>query len=67
MEGDGGAMKYIGRIRPQIMVALLLLGAIGLFALDKGIVEISVGALTGVVALAKDVLQSDSGPARDDD
>ena len=59
-------MRFFGKIRPQIMVALLLLGVIALVSIRESVVEISVGWLAGVIALSKAVLQSDSGPTKDE-
>ena len=59
-------MRFFGKIRPQIMVALLLLGVIALVCIREGFVEICVGCIAGIIALSKDVLQSDSGPTRDE-
>tara|TARA_R100000501_G_C2544127_1_gene61596 strand:+ start:321 stop:500 length:180 start_codon:yes stop_codon:yes gene_type:complete len=59
-------MRLFGKIRPQIMVALLLLGAIALVSIQEGLVEVSVGCIAGIIALSKDVLQSDSGPTKDE-
>jgi hypothetical protein len=53
-------MKYIGLIRPQIMVAIVGLILIGGYALRIGVEPVAVGALTGIVALAKDVLAVDN-------
>ena len=48
------------------MVALLLLGVIALVSIRESFVEISVGCIAGIIALSKDVLQSDSGPTKDE-
>ena len=52
--------KGIGLIRPQIFLALVILGVVGLMGLREGLTEISVGSIAGIIALAKDVLQSDA-------
>ena len=52
--------KYIGKIRPQILTAILLLGLISVLAMFKGMNEGTVGCIAGIIALAKDVLQVDS-------
>jgi hypothetical protein len=52
--------KYIGKIRPQIFLALCILGLIAVLGVRSGMVEISVGSMAGIIALAKDVLQSDA-------
>jgi hypothetical protein len=51
--------NFLGKVRPQIFLALCLLGAISILALRAGMNEISVGGIAGIIALAKDVLQSD--------
>ena len=48
------------------MVSLLLLGVIALVSIREGHIEISVGCIAGIIALSKDVLQSDSGPTNDE-
>ena len=35
-------------------------------AISKGSTEIAVGCIAGVIALSKDVLQSDSGPTQNE-
>jgi hypothetical protein len=52
--------KYFGKIRPQIFLALIALSVIAVLAITEGITEISVGCIAGIIALSKDVLQSDS-------
>jgi hypothetical protein len=52
--------KYLGKIRPQIFLSLLGLITICLIALRSGQTEIGVGCIAGIIALAKDVLQSDA-------
>ena len=52
---------FFGKIRPQIFLALCILGIIGIYGIRMGLTEIAVGCLTGVVALAKDVLAVDNG------
>jgi hypothetical protein len=51
---------FLGKVRPQIFLALCLLGIISILALRVGLTEISVGCVAGIIALAKDVLQSDA-------
>ena len=50
----------MAKIRPQIFVALLILGIIAVIGMFKGLNEGTVGCVAGIIALAKDVLQSDS-------
>jgi len=52
--------KFIGKIRPQIFLALSILGVIAYVGIQHDLNEIAVGCLAGIIALAKDVLQSDS-------
>ena len=51
---------FIGKVRPQIFLALCLLGLIAILGIRADMVEISVGSMAGIIALAKDVLQSDA-------
>ena len=50
----------MSKIRPQIFIALLILGAVAVIGMLKGLNEVTVGCVAGIIALAKDVLQSDS-------
>tara|TARA_R100000306_G_scaffold62084_1_gene66945 strand:+ start:1466 stop:1636 length:171 start_codon:yes stop_codon:yes gene_type:complete len=52
--------KFLGKIRPQIFLALCILGLVAVIGIRGGMVEIAVGSIAGVIALAKDVLQSDA-------
>ena len=52
---------FMGKIRPQIFLALCLLGIIAILGIWHGLNEVTVGCIAGVIALAKDVLQVDSG------
>ena len=54
--------NFIGKIRPQIFLAICVLGAGMILGIKEGLTEIAVGCIAGIIALAKDVLQSDSGP-----
>ena len=58
-KGRGDMEKYIGKIRPQILTAIVLLGLISILAMFKGMNEVTVGCIAGIIALAKDVLQVD--------
>jgi len=51
---------FIGKIRPQIFLALSILGVVAVLGIREGLTEIAVGCIAGIIALAKDVLQSDS-------
>ena len=51
--------RFIGKIRPQVMAAILGLLALGLYGLHIDAIEVTTGSGAGIIALAKDVLQSD--------
>jgi len=55
-----GLSNFIGKLRPQIFLSLCLLGTIALVSIRAGQVEIGVGCIAGIIALSKDVLQSDA-------
>mgnify|MGYP004452428731 CR=1 FL=1 len=48
-----------GRIRPQIFLALLMLGCITGYAVYAEMVEIATGTIGGLVALGMKVLEND--------
>ena len=52
---------FIGKIRPQIFLALCILGTVAVLGIQHNLNEIAVGCIAGIIALAKDVLQSDAG------
>jgi len=51
--------KFLGKVRPQVFLALSMLGLIAYVGLRADLVEVSIGCIAGIIALAKDVLQSD--------
>ena len=52
--------NFLGKVRPQIFLALAMLGVIALVSIREGMIEIAVGCIAGIIALSKDVLQSDA-------
>jgi hypothetical protein len=50
----------LGRIRPQIFLALSILGLVATLGIWHEMTEVVVGSLAGIIALAKDVLAVDS-------
>tara|TARA_R110002020_G_scaffold54171_2_gene151236 strand:+ start:494 stop:664 length:171 start_codon:yes stop_codon:yes gene_type:complete len=52
--------KIMGKIRPQIFLALSILGVIAYIGVQENLNEVTVGCIAGIIALAKDVLQSDA-------
>ncbi|MAH44276.1 hypothetical protein CMI37_00500 [Candidatus Pacearchaeota archaeon] len=57
---------FLGKIRPQIFLALCVLGAGMILGIQHDLNEIAVGCIAGIIALAKDVLQSDAGNGNGD-
>ena len=51
--------NFLGKVRPQIFLALSILGIIAYVGITHNLNEIAVGCIAGIIALAKDVLQSD--------
>jgi hypothetical protein len=49
-----------GENKTQIMVSIVILGTIAYYGIEKELTEITVGCIAGIIALAKDVLQSDA-------
>ena len=47
-------------IRPQCLVAIIVLGIIAILGVVRGMPEISGVAAAGIIALSKDVITSDS-------
>ena len=52
--------KFFGKVRPQIFLSIILLGFISIIGMFLDLNEVTVGCVAGIIALAKDVLQSDS-------
>jgi hypothetical protein len=53
-------LSPMARIRPQVFLALMVLGILGFGAMKEGYNEIAVGSIAGIIALAKDVLQAEA-------
>ena len=53
------ADRNMGKIRPQIFLALLLLGCITGYAISADMVEVATGTIGGMIALGMKVLESD--------
>ena len=51
---------FLGKIRPQIFLALLILGVVAVLGMSNGLNEVTVGCIAGIIALAKDVLAVDN-------
>ena len=50
----------LNRIRPQVMVAILLLGCISGYLIFNGAVEGAVGLAGSIAMLSKEVIQADN-------
>ena len=51
----------VQKLRPQVLVAIVILGAVSVYSLSLGINEISGVSTAGIIALAKDVITTDAG------
>ena len=60
MDWMNGLAQFIGKVRPQIFLALSILGFIAYISIQENLNEVAVGCMAGIIALAKDVLQSDA-------
>ena len=56
---------FLGKIRPQIFLALLILGIVAIYGMRLGLNEVAVGCMAGIIALAKDVLAVDNSNGDD--
>ena len=52
-------MNWIAKIRPLIFLAIIILGAISLYALRVGHVEVATATIGGWIALGMKVLEAD--------
>jgi hypothetical protein len=52
--------NFIGKVRPQIFLALCILGVVAMYGMRVGLNEVTVGCIAGIIALSKDVLQTDA-------
>ena len=59
MRGNLRMERFIGKLRPQIFLSIILLGIIAIIGMSLGMTEVTVGCVAGIIALSKDVLQSD--------
>jgi hypothetical protein len=51
---------FVGKVRPQIAGSILILGIIAYLGVVSKMNEVSTMCVAGIIALAKDVLQSDA-------
>jgi hypothetical protein len=48
------------RIRPTIMLIVLVLAGLGGYALSLGVIEVSTAAVVGIIALGPKIVESES-------
>lgn len=51
-----GLSQFLGKIRPQIFLSLLILGLVAYVGIMENLNEVAVGCIAGIIALSKDVL-----------
>ena len=52
--------RFLGKVRPQVFLALVILGTVAIISVFLDFIKVSIGCIAGIIALAKDVLQSDA-------
>jgi hypothetical protein len=48
-----------GKLRPQIFLAILVLGALALVGIVEGMPEIATGTIGGIIALGMKIMESE--------
>jgi hypothetical protein len=49
----------IGKLRPQIFLAILVLGALAIIGVREGMPEIATGTIGGIIALGMKILEGE--------
>jgi len=52
-------MTWLGKIRPQIFLALVVMGIISVLSIQYGYVEIATGCIGGITALGMKLLEAE--------
>ena len=52
-------MSWLGKIRPQIFLAILVLGILAAIGAMQGLPEIATGTIGGIIALGMKVLENE--------
>ena len=52
-------MGWLGKIRPQIFMTILVLGSIALYGLMQGMVEVGTATIGGIIAISMKILEGD--------
>ena len=54
-------MNWLAKVRPQILVAVVILGGIGLYSVRVGLVEVATVCVGGIIGLGMSILEKDDG------
>ena len=54
-------MKWLGKFRPQIFLAIVVLGILAYFGATNEFPEIATGTIGGIIALGMKVLENEWG------
>ena len=49
----------IGKVRPQIFLAILVLGILAVIGVENGMAEIATGTIGGIIALGMKILEAE--------
>jgi hypothetical protein len=49
----------IGKVRPQIFLAILVLGILAIIGVENGMPEIATGTIGGIIALGMKILEAE--------
>jgi len=58
-QGKGATMSFMGKIRPQIFLAILVLGLLSGVGVWQNMSEIATGCVGGIIALGMKVLEAE--------
>jgi len=51
--------NHLGRVRPQIFLAIAVLGILAVYGVTNGMPEIATGTIGGIIALGMKVLENE--------
>ena len=51
--------NFLGRIRPQILIAILLMGIIAIYAMNSDHTDVASVAVAGMIAVSMKILEAD--------
>tara|TARA_Y100001951_G_scaffold78769_1_gene66397 strand:+ start:2793 stop:2951 length:159 start_codon:yes stop_codon:yes gene_type:complete len=52
-------MNWLGKLRPQIFLAIVVLGVLATFGINNDMPEIATGTVGGIIALGMKVLEAE--------